>query len=66
MILVTGATGNVGRHLARLLAGSGEQVRALVRDERRTNVPRTVEVVVGDFSDRASLSHAMRGVDRVF
>ena len=33
MILVTGATGNVGGELARALAGAGQQVRALTRAE---------------------------------
>jgi uncharacterized protein YbjT (DUF2867 family) len=35
MILVTGATGNVGSELVRALAAAGERVRALVRDDAR-------------------------------
>src|ERR671911_677524 len=40
MILVTGATGNVGGELVRALAGAGEEVRALIRrDSDRSRLP---------------------------
>ena len=62
MILVTGATGNVGSQTVRLLAAHHADVRALVRDPSRAQ-PAGVDVVTGDFDDAASLDAAMRGVD---
>ncbi len=48
MILVTGATGNVGGELVRALVGAGEQVRALIRrDANRAALPVGVEGFVG-------------------
>lgn len=64
MILVTGATGNVGSETVRLLAAQQQSVRALVRDTSRTQQA-GVEVVTGDFDDPASLDAAMRDVDTV-
>ncbi|MDT3444631.1 SDR family oxidoreductase [Pseudofrankia sp. BMG5.37] len=67
-ILVTGATGTVGRHVVRGLAGRGVPVRAFVRDAdaaARVLGP-GVELAVGDFSDRETLARALSGVDRLF
>ncbi|TDD14273.1 SDR family oxidoreductase [Actinomadura sp. KC06] len=65
MILVTGATGNIGSELVDLLASSGEPVRALVR--RPPPVPVDgVEHVTGDLDDPASLAPALDGVQGVF
>lgn len=64
MILVTGATGNVGSETVRLLAERELPVRALVRDAARSHLEGAV-VVVGDFDDPASLDTALRGVDTV-
>ena len=64
MILVTGATGNVGSEAVRLLAGQQHPVRALLRDPARLKHV-GVDVVAGDFDDRDSLDAAMRGVDTV-
>jgi uncharacterized protein YbjT (DUF2867 family) len=67
MILITGATGHVGRELAGILDARGEPARALVRSERRgAELPEGVEVVVGDLDDQASLVRAFEGVDRLF
>jgi uncharacterized protein YbjT (DUF2867 family) len=44
-ILVTGATGNVGRHVVAELHAAGHQVRALTRDPARADLPTGVEVV---------------------
>ncbi|HEY1370488.1 MAG TPA: NmrA family NAD(P)-binding protein [Gaiellaceae bacterium] len=68
MILVTGATGNVGAEVVRDLAARGEPVRAFVRDADRARavLGEDVELAVGDFSDAGSLHRAMGGVDRVF
>src|SRR4051794_15110117 len=63
MILVTGATGNVGFELCRSLAESGEPVRGLIRDDsRRARLPAGVEGVVGDLNDPDSLAPALDGV----
>jgi UDP-glucose 4-epimerase len=60
VILVTGGTGFVGRHLVDALAARGDQVRVLTRSERTP--PRTgVTMVVGDLADEPSLERAVRG-----
>ena len=64
-VLVTGASGNVGRRLSSLLVQRGIPVRALVRTHSRDAVA-DVEVAVGDYADRASLNAALRGVTRAF
>ncbi len=66
--LITGATGFVGNHVARLLVGSGDSVRVLVRptSDLRALEGLLVERVAGDLRDAASLDRAMRGVRRVF
>jgi NAD(P)H dehydrogenase (quinone) len=64
MILVTGATGQVGREVVRLLAGD-VPVRALVRDRDAAGLD-GAEISVGSFDDRASLARAMTGVETLF
>jgi uncharacterized protein YbjT (DUF2867 family) len=67
MLLVTGATGNVGKAVIAELAAQNVPVRVLVRDPAKLGAqPASVEVVQGDFSDDASLGHALRGVDAAF
>lgn len=66
MILVTGATGSVGREVAGQLAAAGP-VRILARrPERLTVRGGGVEVVEGEYGDRAALDRALRGVASVF
>lgn len=67
MILVTGASGLVGRALLRRLTEDGSQpVRCLVRDPRRLGPDRVrVQIALGDLADRRSFRHALRGVDTV-
>src|SRR5256886_15366876 len=66
MILVTGATGNVGSALLRQLVASGARVRCLVRDPRRLGPERVrVQIALGDLSQPASFRNALRGVDAV-
>ncbi|MGI9095248.1 MAG: NAD(P)H-binding protein [Thermoleophilaceae bacterium] len=66
MILLTGATGTVGRALLRRLTASGASVRCLVRDPRRLGADRVrVQIVLGDLADPASFRNALRGVDTV-
>jgi len=66
--LVTGASGFIGSHLARLLVEQGAHVRALVRPTSRLDAidGLPLELVRGDLRDRADVAAAVRGVDRVF
>ncbi|MFF7010845.1 SDR family oxidoreductase [Streptomyces fimicarius] len=61
-ILVTGATGTVGRRVVEQLLERGEHVRALTRDPARAELPAGVDVVRGDLTDPASLEPALDGV----
>jgi nucleoside-diphosphate-sugar epimerase len=54
MILVTGATGTIGRELVPQLLEAGEQVRVFVRDKRKVEEKR-VEIAVGDLRQPAAL-----------
>jgi uncharacterized protein YbjT (DUF2867 family) len=66
MIFVTGATGNVGRELVRVLAQAGQPVRALVRrDADRARLPPGAEGFVGDLNDPRSLAPGLSGVRAV-
>jgi uncharacterized protein YbjT (DUF2867 family) len=61
-VLVTGATGNVGRHVVKELLGAGHRVRALTRDPARARLPEGVEVAIGDLAVPDSLAAALEGV----
>ena len=63
--LVTGASGFIGWHVARLLAGRGHRVRALVRPTSHLR-ELDVETVLGDLRDRESLDRAVAGSGLVF
>jgi uncharacterized protein YbjT (DUF2867 family) len=66
-VLVTGATGNVGSSVVRELRGGELSIRAFVRNPAKgAEMLGDVELAVGDFSDRSTLSPAMEGVDQVF
>ena len=65
-ILVTGATGRVGRHLVQQLVSRGAAVRVLVRDPAKAAVPAGVEIVKGDLLDIDSLRSAFAGVRTLF
>lgn len=65
-ILVTGATGFVGRHVVSQLAAAGERVRAMTRNPDGASVPDGVEVARGDLLDPASVAKALVGVDRMY
>jgi uncharacterized protein YbjT (DUF2867 family) len=65
MILVTGATGNVGREVVKLLLASGEEVGAVTRDPGSAAVPAGAQVVGGDPSRPATLTSALPNVEAV-
>jgi len=65
-ILVTGATGNIGRQVVEHLVKRDADVRALVRDPSKASFPAGVSVVQGDFLDVDSLRKAMSGVSTLF
>jgi uncharacterized protein YbjT (DUF2867 family) len=63
MILVTGATGNVGRELVLALTGAGEEARALIRrDTDAPGLPAGAEGFVGDLDRPETLRDALAGV----
>jgi uncharacterized protein YbjT (DUF2867 family) len=66
MLLVTGATGNVGAEVVRALTDAGEQVRALTRSDTLSGLPAGVEAVAGDLNRPDSLAPALAGVRGVF
>ncbi|MFD9547801.1 SDR family oxidoreductase [Nocardia salmonicida] len=66
MIVVTGATGNIGSTLVGLLADAGEQVRAVSRGSRPVDLPAGVEHAVADLGDLDSLSPALHGAEALF
>lgn len=66
MLLLTGATGTIGRPLLRRLLDGGVEVRCLVRDPRRLGSERVrVQIALGDLADQFSFRDALRGVDTV-
>ena len=66
-VLVTGASGFTGGHLARALAAAGHRVRVLVRHPDRLNLPGVpLDVVTGDLRDPAAVARAVSGVAVVY
>lgn len=66
MILITGATGAVGRPLVAALREREAPVRVLTRDPARVDFPSEVEVVVGDPSRPEAIAAHLEGVRAVF
>lgn len=72
-VLITGGAGFIGSHLSRRLLERGDCVRALDNltpqvhaDAGRPGyLPREVELIVGDVRDRATVDHALQGIDTV-
>ena len=65
-ILVTGATGTIGRQIVEQLVKRGAVVRALVRDPAKASFPAGVTVVQGDLLDVDSIRSAFKGVSTLF
>jgi len=65
-ILVTGATGKVGRQVVAQLRDTGCRIRALSRNPQSANLPDDVEVVSGDLAAPESLGSGLKGIDTVF
>src|SRR5713226_821348 len=69
-VLVTGATGFIGRRLVRRLVSAGSYVRVLVRPtsnlEGLAAVAEHLKIYHGDLKDADSLQEAVRGVELVF
>src|SRR6516162_11063955 len=67
MILITGASGNVGGAVLQELLQSGTPVRSMYRSgEDAGRAPTGANPVIADFADRVSLNRALDGVDRVY
>jgi uncharacterized protein YbjT (DUF2867 family) len=66
MILITGSTGFVGRHLVKRLVAQGEKPRCLVRSQQKANQTLPIdkiEVALGDTTRLGTLEPAMQGID---
>lgn len=68
MILLTGATGLTGAHVAQALAEKNVPLRALVRDPAKAQALADlgIELAQGDLADAASIRRALEGVDKAF
>ena len=65
-VLVTGATGFTGSHLAQMLASRGYQVRTFQRDAASKPVAPGMDVAIGDLRDSGALARAVEGIDIVY
>lgn len=66
MILVTGASGTVGRHVTARLSALGQKVRAISRAPERAGLPGGVEVLRADLARPETLPAALDGVETAF
>ena len=64
-VLISGATGFIGKRLTRTLLNQGYRVRCMVRKDAAA-IPEGAEIVKADMLDRASLEQAMEGIDTAF
>jgi uncharacterized protein YbjT (DUF2867 family) len=64
MILICGATGNIGGEAVLKLVEGGHRVRAMSRDPARARLPSAVEVVQADLSKPETLDRALAGVEK--
>ena len=66
MILVTGATGTIGRELVSQLVAAGLEVRALTRNPAKARFHPSVQTFTGDLAEAHTLPGALDGADHVF
>jgi uncharacterized protein YbjT (DUF2867 family) len=65
-ILVTGATGTVGRQVVGRLVQAGQQVRAVTRNPKAAGLPAGVQLVEGDLLHPDTVAPAFQGVDKLY
>ena len=67
MILVTGSTGFIGRHLTARLLADGQQIRCLLPENRTSDLPwsQPVEIVTGNLGDEETAFKAVSGVHTI-
>ena len=65
-VLVTGATGNVGRLVVDQLLGTGVQIRVLTNNPTTANLPEGVEVAEGFIGKPETVKGALPGIDRLY
>jgi uncharacterized protein YbjT (DUF2867 family) len=67
MILITGASGNVGREVLKQIAETGASIRAAFQSmSKAASAPKGVEVAVVDYEQPETLRAALNGVEKVF
>jgi uncharacterized protein YbjT (DUF2867 family) len=67
MILVTGASGTVGRRVLEEVVKTGKPVKAMYRrTEDARNAPAGVATVIADFADKAGMAKALQGIDTIY
>ncbi|MBV9497813.1 MAG: SDR family oxidoreductase [Acidobacteriaceae bacterium] len=66
MILITGASGNVGREVLKQIAQTGAHVRAAFQPSSKAAAPAGVEIARVDYNQPDTLKFALKDVDRVF
>jgi uncharacterized protein YbjT (DUF2867 family) len=67
MILITGASGNVGKEVLKQITQTGMEVRAAFQSvSKAAGAPSGVEIVSVDYNQAETLQTALKGVDRVF
>lgn len=69
MILVTGASGQVGKHLLQALSAKGINTRAWIHNEQNEEAvvaAGATEVYIGDLTSREDVTKAMKGIDTVY
>src|ERR1700688_966101 len=65
MFLITGATGNVGREVVKLLVDRGEQVVAVTRNPATASLPAGALVFGGEPTRPQTLKAALSGVEAI-
>ena len=67
MILITGASGTVGREVLKAVRRTGQPHRAMYRSKQEAaKAPSGTETVIADFADQSGLAAALRSIDSVY